>query len=78
MAKSSSYIAGWDATRPRAAPYWPGPSRIRLGMGFARNAEESGRVDASAADGHGPVAEQVAADRRLVAAVVVPLRVMGL
>jgi hypothetical protein len=46
-------------------------------MGFARNAEESGRVDASAADGHGPVAEQVAADRRFVAAVVVRLSVMG-
>jgi hypothetical protein len=65
-------------TRPRAAPDCPGPSRIRLGMGFARNAEESGRVGAYVADGHVPVAEQVAADRRLVAAVVVPLGLMGL
>ena len=29
------------------------------------------------ADGHGPVVEQVAAARRLLAAVVVPLRVVG-
>jgi hypothetical protein len=37
-----------------------------------------GEYVAFVADGHGPVAEQVAADRRLVAAVVVPLRVVGL
>ena len=37
-----------------------------------------GEYVAFVADGHGPVAEQVAAARRLVAAVVVPLRMVGL
>jgi hypothetical protein len=37
-----------------------------------------GEYLASVADGPGPVAEQVAADRRLLAAAVVPLRAMGL
>ena len=50
MARSSSYIAGWGTTRPRAALSWPEPSRIRPGMGFARNAEESGRVGGSTWD----------------------------
>ncbi len=38
MARSSSYIAGWGTTRPRAALSWPGPSRLRLAIRFARSA----------------------------------------
>src|SRR3954452_9798938 len=44
MASASRYTVGWGTTRPSAALSRPGPSRIRPGMGLARNAEESGRV----------------------------------
>jgi hypothetical protein len=39
---------------------------------------KQGEYVESEADGHGQVAEQVAADCRLVSAMTVPLRVMGL
>jgi hypothetical protein len=39
---------------------------------------KQGECAASVADGHGQVAELVAADYRLEAAMAVPLRVMGL
>jgi hypothetical protein len=51
---------------------------FRQGWGSPGMPRNQGEYVASVAGGHGSVAEQVAADRRLVAAVVVPLRLMGL
>jgi hypothetical protein len=63
---------------PADAPDGPTNNVAIFGRVWDVREDRVEQINASVADGHGPVAGQVAADRRLVSAVVVLLRVRSL